>query len=128
MQLSITTLVFGLPTGQQRSTVEIVLPAATLTIADLIALKVRQEIQECLAGQRQARSGEYLTPEELLGARPVPAPQHSASEVYRAQQAFAARTFMVVVDGQRLNNPAQCLTLKPDSCIEFIKILPLVGG
>ena len=60
MQLTVTTIIFGLPTGQRTSHVCLTLPVATLTVQELIAYKVRQEVEECLHHQRPGVSGEYL--------------------------------------------------------------------
>jgi len=131
MQLTVTTIIFGLPTGQRTSHVRLTLPVATLTIQELIAYKVRQEVEEVFTHQRSERSGEYLTPEELLGITTPAgrrAPETVGDEIVRAQQAFAARTYMIVVDNQRVWEPDTLLTLRPRMQVEFIKILPLVGG
>ena len=49
-------------------------------------------------------------------------------EIARAQQAFSTRAYMIVVDNQRVWEPDTLLTLRPETQVEFIKILPLVGG
>jgi len=131
MQLTVTTIIFGLPTGQRTSHVPLTLPTDTLTVRELIARKVRQEVEECLAHQRLGLSGEYLTPEELLQAAGPTAsvlPGTVADEIRRAQQAFAGRAYMIVVDNRRVWTPDEALTLHAKSQVEFIKILPLVGG
>ena len=131
MQLTVTTIIFGLPTGQRTSHVCLTLPVATLTVQEIIAYKVRQEVEEVCTHQRSDLSGEYLTPEELLG---VPTPPLTGvtgtalDEIARAQQAFIARAYMIVVDNQRVWEPDTLLTLRPATQVEFIKILPLVGG
>ena len=131
MQLTVTTIIFGLPTGQWTSRVRLTLPTGTLTVRQLIAHKVRQEVEECLGRQRSGLSGEYLSPEELLRVA-MPAggmmPGAVTDEITRAQQAFAARTYMIVADNQRVWDLDASLTLRPETQIEFIKILPLVGG
>jgi hypothetical protein len=48
----VTTIIFGLPTGQRTSYVRLTLPVATLTIQELIAYKVRQEVEEICTHQR----------------------------------------------------------------------------
>ena len=131
MQITVTTIVFGLPTGQRTSHVRLTLPVATLTVQELIAHKVRQEVEEFFTHQRPDVSGEYRTPEELLGvttsaSRGVTGT--AADEIARAQQAFTARAYMIVVDNQRVWEPDTLLTLRPETHVEFIKILPLVGG
>ena len=131
MQLTVTTIIFGLPTGQRTSHVPLTLPTDILTVRELIAHKVRQEVEECLAHRRLGLSGESLTPEELLQAAGPTAsviPGAVADEIRRAQQAFAARAYMIVVDNRRVWTPDEKLTLHAKSQVEFIKILPLVGG
>jgi hypothetical protein len=131
MQLTVTTIIFGLPTGQRTSHVCLTLPSTTLPVRELIACKVRQEVEECLAHQRPGLSGEYLTPEELLQAAGPAAsvmPDAVADEIRRAQQAFADRAYMIVVDNRRIWTPDEEFTLHAKSQVEFIKILPLVGG
>ncbi len=131
MQLTVTTIIFGLPTGQRFSHVYLTLPTTTLAVGELIAHKVCQEVEECLAHQRLGLSGEYLSPEELLRATGPTAsvmPGAVAEEIRRAQQAFAARAYMIVVDNRRVWTSEEVLTLHAKTQVEFIKILPLVGG
>ena len=131
MRLTVTTIIFGLPTGQRTSHVRLTLPVATLTVQELIAHKVRQEVEEFFTHQRPDVSGEYLTPEELLGVTTSASREvtgTASDEIARAQQAFAARAYMIVVDNQRVWEPDTLLTLRPETQVEFIKILPLVGG
>ena len=129
MQLTVTTIIFGLPTGQRLSHVRLALPAVRLAVRELIAHKVRQEVEECLTQQRSALSGEYLSPEDLLRALPSATPSPVGDEIVRrAQQAFAARAYMIVVDNRRVWHLEDMLTLDPTIQVEFIKILPLVGG
>src|SRR5687768_17510931 len=123
MQLTVTTIIFGLPTGQRISHVRLTLPVATLTVQELIAHKVRQEVEEFCAHQRPDVSGEYLTPEELLGVTPSASrgvTGTAVDEIARAQQAFTARAYMIVVNNQRVWEPDTLLTLRPDTQVEFI--------
>ena len=130
MQVTVTTIIFGLPQGQRTVPLHLTLPTATLSVSDLITCKVRQEVAECQVQTRAGLSGEYLPPEALITAENLDAlpPGPVDDEVTRALQAFAARDFMVVVDNRRLTDPTTTITLGGESCIEFIKILPLVGG
>jgi hypothetical protein len=129
MQLCVTTIIFGLPEGQRVLQLHLTLPATPMTVQEIIAYKVQQEVAECLAQQRPGLNGEYFTPEALLTAdRDAAQPGALAVEIARAQQAFAARAYMIVVDNQRVLDPHAVLTLQPHSQVEFMKILPLVGG
>lgn len=130
MQLTVTTIIFGLPSGQRTIPTHLVLPATTLTVRELITHKVRQEVAEVAAHKRPGLSGESCSPEELMHAKTpetlLPGEVHA--EIARAQQAFAARDFMIVIDNQRILDPDHVVTLQPETRVEFIKILPLVGG
>src|SRR5215475_14050844 len=131
MQLTVTTIIFGLPTGQRTSHVCLTLPTTRLPVRELIACKVRQEVEECRTHQRPGLSAEYLTPEELLQATEPAAsviPGTVADEIRRAQEAFEARAYMIVVDNRRIWTSGEQLNLHSKTQVEFIKILPLVGG
>jgi hypothetical protein len=130
MTVTVTTILFGLPEGRRRLHVDLALPASTLTVRELIAYKVAQEVAEVAAQQRPGLSGEYLNPEELIRAtsRDALVPGTVAEEIGRAAQAFAERAYMIVIDEQPIWDPDAVVTLVPQSRIEFIKILPLVGG
>jgi hypothetical protein len=129
MQITVTTIVFGLPQGPRTRQVKVWLPASKLTLHDLIARKVEQEVAEIHAHQRFGLSGEYLTPEALiLATEPLLQPGAIEDEIQRAQQAFAARDFMIAIDDRQVWDADAVVALQPGTRIEFIKILPLVGG
>ncbi len=130
MQLTVTTILYGLPTGQRTFQTRLTLPTETVTVQELIAYKIRQEIAEYTAKQRPCLSGEYLPPEVLLRALAAGGyrPGAVAAEIARAQQAFAARAFMIIIDNRRVTDAEEVLALHPETRVEFIKILPLVGG
>ena len=128
MRLTVTTHIFGLPSGQRTVPVSVTVPSAGLSVRELIARKIEQECLECADRQRPGLSGEAFSSEELLGAAPSVLHGDAREEVERAQQAFAAREFMVVVDNQRVCEADDVLVISPDARVEFIKILPMVGG
>ena len=128
IQLTITTHIFGLPSGQRTVPVSVTVPSAGLSVRDLIARKIEQEFSECADRQRPDLGGEAFSSEALLGDAPLALCSDAREEVERAQQAFAARAFMIVVDNQRVCDPDEVLTVSPRTHVEFIKILPMVGG
>lgn len=129
MQLTIATILFGLPTGQRVLHTRLTLPVPTLPVRELIAHKVRQEVAECVAHQRSGLSGEYLPPELLVRAVPEAfVPGDVDTEIARAQRAFVARDYMIVINNRRVFDPEERVALFPKTQVEFIKILPLVGG
>ena len=108
--------------------VSVAVPPPGLSVRDLIARKIEQEWTECAERRRPDLSGEAFSSEELLGAAPLALCSDAREEVERAQQAFAARAFMVVVDNQRVCDLDEVLVVNPHTRVEFIKILPMVGG
>ncbi|MCZ6872974.1 MAG: hypothetical protein O7G88_05520 [bacterium] len=130
MQITITTIIFGLPSGQRTDRLCLTLPMDALPLRDLIAQKIRQEVAECQAKQRPGLSGEHCLPAVLIRARSreALAPSAVEAEIAHAQQAFAARDYMIVIDNQRIDDADAIVALSPDARIEFIKILPIVGG
>jgi hypothetical protein len=130
MQITVTTIIFGLPSGQRLLQTHVTVPAATLSVSELIARKVRQEVAECVAQQRPGLSGEYFSPEALLRAATLEAlaPGDIDTEIERAQRAFVARDYMIVINNRRVFDVNEMLRLQADTQVEFIKILPLVGG
>ena len=129
MHVTVTTIIFGLPEGQRLRHTQLTVPS-TLTVRELIRRKVEQEVTEYLAGARPGISGEYLAPETLIRAQTPAAlaPGAVAVEIAHAQHAFAARDYMIVIDDHRIVDSNAVVTLSPTTRIEFIKILPLVGG
>jgi hypothetical protein len=130
MQITVTTIIFGLPSGQRLLQTHVTVPTAALSVGELIASKVRQEVAECVAQQRPGLSGEYFSPEALLRAATLEAlaPGAIDTEIERAQWAFAARDYMIVINNRRVFDVNEVLKLQADTQVEFIKILPLVGG
>ncbi|MFQ5683453.1 MAG: hypothetical protein ACE5HC_09305 [Candidatus Binatia bacterium] len=104
MQVTVTTVIFGLPDGKHVQQKTLMLPAATLTVGELLVKKAHQEVAE-----HTTQNPADDAPATMQGAR-------------------ATRDTMVVIDGRRIVDPDTVVTLNPDSRIEFIKILPLVGG
>ncbi len=130
MQMTVTTIIFGLPEGQRTVHLQLPLCTSTMTVRQLIARKVTQEVAECRARQRPGLSGEYFSPEQLLRAAWHYAfvPGEVDDEIARAQHAFTVRDYMIVINDQRIVDPEATITLLPATRVEFIKILPLVGG
>ncbi|MEE9145678.1 MAG: hypothetical protein V3U06_13010 [Candidatus Binatia bacterium] len=101
MEVTVTTIILGLPDGKHVRQTPLILPAPTLTLRELIAQKENQE------DAAQGKEDNKLAPTD---------------------RAFVAKDYMVVIDDQRIVDPDTVLTLHTDTRVEFIKILPLVGG
>jgi hypothetical protein len=104
MEVKVTTIIIGLPEGQRTQQTSLTLPAATVTVRELLSHKVEQEVAE--------HAAQGTADDKLVATERVP----------------AAGDYMVVIDNQRITDLDTVVTLRPDARIEFIRILPLVGG
>ncbi|MHB1132337.1 MAG: hypothetical protein ACYC4L_08120 [Chloroflexota bacterium] len=136
LELEIATRVYG--GDNPRDTTVVAFPRPRLPLREVITLKVLAEVER---RQRQ-REGQgplplslrYLTDEDLAWARggavqqPRPRQISAAAETERALTAFEERRFFVLVNGARVADLDEMLTLTPETKLQFVRILPLVGG
>lgn len=134
--LEILTRVFG---GDQRPESTVVhVPTPVMPLRDIIGLKVRAEIERA-ERQREAKgplplSLRYLTDEDLAWARGGAAKPHTPrrpdtlAEIEKALTAFTKQRYFVVVNGTRVSDLDELVELDPQSRLQFVRIVPLVGG
>ena len=107
----------------------------TMDIAELIRLKVEEEARRLAAMQTMAQrpaetrlGPEYQDLSVLAASVPEPQPLDLEAEVQKAQQAFAAGKFLILVDGRRYARLDERVTLMPQSAVKFVRLMPLTGG
>ena len=136
LELEVATRVYG--GDNPRETTLVAFPRPQLPLREVIALKVQAEVER---RQRQ-RDGQgpvplslrYLTDEDLAWARggamkhPQVQPVSVAAEVERTLDAFARHRFFVLVDGARVSDLEEVITLTPETKLQFVRLMPLVGG
>ncbi len=122
-------------------------PAQKITLAELIAATVAEQVRELLARRRlQAAEAipilrrQYMTPSEISaqaaqGAVRYPSPRRAqapeldpAVEVERAWRAFEAGAYFVYVDGRRVTDLAEEVVCEPGARVTFLRLMPLRGG
>jgi hypothetical protein len=119
-----------------------------LTVSKLIRATVSEQIERMLADlgyqdeqvqraldrryltasevSRQAGDGKVSLPVIPRAERP---PQISKEgEIKKARDAFVSGVYMIVVDGHQAEDLNEVLTLKPNSKVTFIRMMPLRGG
>jgi hypothetical protein len=112
-----------------------------ITVAELIRRTVEEQIRELLVSYkleaeqaRHALNRLYLTEQEIqaqavTGAiRSVPLQIDGAAEVRRAQRAFEKGSYLLVVDGRRVQRLDERLTFRPGCRVTFLRLTPLIGG
>ena len=100
----------------------------TLTVKELIRLKVEEEARRLAALETLGRSaGPGSLGREYQDGRPA-GPVDLAAEVYKAQQAFASGRFVILANGRHYTRLDEQVTLAPQTTVKFIRLMPLTGG
>jgi hypothetical protein len=116
--------------GQRHSAGAFQFDAATLTLRELIRLRVQQEVARFNAMERDEFHG-LIQPEEseriLNGVRERPLPDWER-QFAKALTAFRGNGFLVLIDDCQITDLDQTIHLTAQSQITFLKLVPLVGG
>jgi hypothetical protein len=112
--------------------------AETITVRELIRSRVYQEVQDYNLRQRSASSDKtfrgLVTPSDaeraLNGAMKLRKPREIdwKDQFEKAQDAFARNGFFVLVDDKQAESLDETVTLRHDTRVSFVKLVPLVGG
>jgi len=112
------------------------LPKRKISVSELIAEKVYQEVSAYNSRARANYGREYLRNEEIermqdagkigLGSKRRRQVDPEV-EYQKALQAFEQNVFLILVDG-RQRELGDIITVTPQTNITFIRLVPLVGG
>lgn len=117
----------------------------TITTAELIARTVEEQVHDLMVARRldslhaeRLLAKQYYTSQELAeqidetGAVRYRRSEKPAIDVQaqttRALNAFKAGEFIVIVDGRQVETLVEPVTLKLDTRVTFLRLMPLVGG
>lgn len=125
--LAVATHVFGSQAKRSAPTVYIALAERELTAGALIAEHVRAEV-----ARAQSRREGSLALHYLLDEQPQRQPAERAldpeAEVAAAIAGFAAKRYVLMVDGASVTALDQPLALTERSAVSFVRLMPLIGG
>lgn len=118
--------------GPRSSAESIAIPGASATVRELIRSRVQQEVQRynqdltpVFRGLVQPEQSEQI----LNGYRmQVSRPLDWERQYQRACASFERNGFLVLVDGAQVNDLDAPLELREDSEVQFVKLVPLIGG
>ena len=116
--------------GTQRCAGEFHFEAGIVTLRELIARRVLQEVDRFNQADGQVFRGLIepgLDERTLNGVRERPL-LDGEKQVARAIQAFEGNGFLVLVDDRQITELDQPMQLAAQSKIVFLKLVPLVGG
>lgn len=118
--------------GKVLNTYQLIIPQETLTIAELIRLRVENEVDEYnskLSGvfkglvqptdTERILNGYQLRPKQLID---------SEKQVYIALEAFQRNGFFVLINNLQAETLEETITITNSTTVSFIKLTPLIGG
>jgi hypothetical protein len=119
-------------TGTVLNQMEMTLPAANLTLKELIALRVLKEVEvynkkqpkhfQGLVQPTEAErtlNGFKLKPKTLIDGE---------KQVYIALEAFTKNSFFVLVNDKQMESLDEVISVAEITTVSFVKLTPLVGG
>lgn len=126
------TIVDETATGESIREFAIPVDSATITLKEVIATRVEEEVRrynstlpEFFNGLVQPTEAEQtLNGYRVKGNRTIDAEK----QIYIALAAFQKNGYFVLVDDQQVDDLNEEITLKEKSKVSFIKLTPLVGG
>lgn len=118
--------------GKRTSSESVTLPKSGTSTRELIRSRVQQEVArhneslpEVFRGLVQPEESEQI----LNGYRlKVKRPLDWKVQYARACASFERNGFLVIVDGYQVTELDEGIELRPDSEVQFVKLVPLVGG
>ena len=128
-----TIRIFDAPLHGERTVAGgISLDAGPVTLRDLVRGRLQQEVERYNQALPETFHG-LVQPEEseqiLNGFRmKTKRPLDWEAQCHRAYSSFGKNGFLVLVDGRQVTELDSRLDLHEDSEIDFIKLVPLVGG
>ncbi len=119
------------PTGSIFNKLELRFERADVSIAEIIAERVRQEVG--LYNQKAADYRHVLVrPKdeelELNKTKHVKRLVNAERQVKIALDAFEKSGFLMLVDDLQVESLEQRIVIKPDTVVSFVKLTQLVGG
>jgi len=103
-----------------------------ITVGDLVAARVRQEVERYNATQPERFEG-VVQPEEaeqlLNGPSKSRAPKLDVDrQIQRARRSFARNGFLILLNGRQVEDLAEVVARGPEIELEFVRLVPLIGG
>lgn len=109
---------------------ELRLSSSSLTLRELIAEKVRLEVER----YKRKRSQRFAAPvvpgefERTLNGEPTSGDLITEDQVLRAWTSFEKKGFLVIADGRGVESLDEELKLRDGDEVRFVRLVPLMGG
>ena len=118
--------------GKPEHTFTVHVSGETITVRELIRLRVFQEVEE-YNNQQPAVFRMLVQPgetEQTLNGFKFKKPRHvdPQKQFDKAIEAFEGNGFLVSVDDKQVETLDDEIALRPETEVSFLKLVPLVGG
>jgi len=117
--------------GDCRSAGEFQFDNASLTLRELIRLRVQQEVERFNESEFEPFQG-LVQPEEteriLNGVRPLRPVLDCEKQFAKAITAFKGNGFLVLIDDCQITELDETIHLTPQTKVTFLRLVPLTGG
>lgn len=131
LTVKVTTRVYGLGMERIAPPNVVALPTPTTSARNLLAAHVRAEAAHMQRQQQPSVALHYMLADDLA-KQPAPASERSAvdvqAETARAWQSLTDRRYLLVVDGNPVDELDAPLNLTPESRISVMRLVPMVTG
>lgn len=107
------------------------LPSERLTVRELITLYVADQVDRFNQTPVDRSSRHQSEEERILNPfRPTKHTQRRdcEAECERALAAFGANSIFLLIDGNQVSDLDEVITIKPNTSVSFLRLVPLVGG
>lgn len=108
------------------------LVSSRTTLREILEKRIRQEVDKHNGGDLQVFSGlvQPTETEEKLNGFEMnkPRPVSYEKQLERAIGAFQSTGFFVLLDDRQVEDLDSPITVREDSRVSFVKLVPLVGG
>lgn len=121
-------------TGKILQSWDIEIEAETMTVQEIIMLRVEEEIRRRETEQAQA----FFTQQELSGVETIlntlqkrkkaDEPLDPEAHGYRALEAFQRNAYFVLIGNKQAERLDEVVQLHRENPISFVRLTPLVGG
>lgn len=126
--ITVTTQIFGLGGGRPGLPTLVELRERTVPARTLIAEHVAAELRRVAERKSSSLALHYMLADDVA-APPAPTVLLEQSDaVAQACAGLAERRYVLLVDGQSIDDLDVPVTLTERSHVSFVRLLPLVGG
>ncbi len=130
--MSFITILDEAASGENFSTRRLEIAGEHVTLRELIRRRIQDEVEEFNRKKSDVFFGlvQPTETEKVLNGYRLKKPRklNWESQYERALEAFAGNGFFVIVDGHQVEELDEVIPLQENSSVQFLKLVPLVGG